>query len=138
MKNAGSGSPNKLLYTGFIGGPPSCGGGSNTDDVAIPDAGAAVTSSVVVSGCDGVGTASTSVKVDINHSYTGDLAIDLVGPSGAVFVLRKAGGVGSSAGVHETLTVNTSSETKNGTWKLRVTDVYSYDTGNIDGWSITF
>ncbi|NUT91924.1 MAG: S8 family peptidase [Saccharothrix sp.] len=139
VKNAGSGSPNKLLYTGFIGGPPAtCAGGSNTDDVAIPDTNTAVTSSITVSNCDGVGTTSTSVKVDINHSYTGDLAIDLVGPSGNAIVLRKAGGVGSSAGIHETFTVNTSSENKNGTWKLRVTDVYSYDTGTVDGWSLSF
>ncbi|MFI9818597.1 S8 family serine peptidase [Saccharothrix variisporea] len=140
VKNPGTGSPNKLLYTTAFGGgtPPVCSGGSNTDDVAIPDAGAAVSSSITVANCDGVGTASTSVKVDINHSYTGDLAIDLVGPSGNAIVLRKAGGVGSSAGVHETFTVNTSAENKNGTWKLRVTDVYAYDTGSIDGWSITF
>ncbi|MEV0681453.1 S8 family serine peptidase [Actinosynnema sp. NPDC050436] len=140
VKSPGSGSPNKLLYTGFIGdgGPSPCSGGSNTDDVAIPDAGSAVSSSVTVSGCDGAGSVSTSVKVDINHSYTGDLAIDLVGPSGNAIVLRKAGGVGSAGGVHETFTVNTGSENKNGTWKLRVTDVYSYDTGTVDGWSISF
>ncbi|GAA1339770.1 S8 family peptidase [Saccharothrix algeriensis] len=141
VKNAGANSPNRLLYTGFIGGggPEPCAGGSNADDVAIPDAGSAVTSSVSVSGCEGAGSAKTSVKVDINHSYTGDLAIDLVGPSGASFVLRKAGGVGSAGGVHETFTVDTSSEkSRNGTWKLRVTDVYSYDTGNIDGWSLSF
>ncbi|MEJ2858328.1 MULTISPECIES: S8 family serine peptidase [unclassified Saccharothrix] len=140
VKNPGTGSPNKLLYTTAFGGgtPPTCSGGSNTDDVAIPDTNTAVTSSIAVANCDGVGTTSTSVKVDINHSYTGDLSIDLVGPSGAAIVLRKAGGVGSSAGVHETFTVNTSSENKNGTWKLRVTDVYSYDTGTLDSWSITF
>ncbi|GAA1339775.1 S8 family serine peptidase [Saccharothrix algeriensis] len=141
VKNPGSGSPNKLLYTTNFGGggPEPCAGGSNADDVAIPDAGSAVTSSVSVSGCEGAGTAKTSIKVDINHSYTGDLAIDLVGPSGASFVLRKAGGVGSAGGVHETFTVDTSSEkSRNGTWKLRVTDVYSYDTGNIDNWSLSF
>ncbi|CCH33401.1 S8 family serine peptidase [Actinosynnema sp. NPDC047251] len=138
VKNAGSGSPNKLLYTGFIGDSGPCSGGSNADDVAIPDAGSAVSSSVTVTGCEGVGSASTSVKVDINHSYTGDLAIDLVGPSGNAIVLRKAGGVGSASGIHETFTVNTGPENKNGTWKLRVTDVYSYDTGNVDGWSLSF
>ncbi|MFD1151937.1 S8 family peptidase [Saccharothrix hoggarensis] len=140
VRNAGTGSPNKLLYTGFIGGgqPPVCAGGSNTDDVAIPDAGAAVTSSVVVANCDGAGSASTSVKVDIVHPYSADLAVDLVGPSGAVFSLRRAGGVGSADGIHETFTVNTSSETKNGTWKLQVKDVYTYDTGHLDAWSLAF
>ncbi|MEU4804461.1 S8 family serine peptidase [Actinosynnema sp. NPDC023587] len=141
VKNPGSGSPNKLLYTANFGGDvpnPPCSGGSNADDVVIPDAGSAVSSAVTVVGCDGVGSVSTSVKVEIDHSYSGDLAVDLVGPSGAVFVLRKSGGVGSVNGVHETFTVNTGSENRNGTWKLRVTDVYSYDTGTVDGWSITF
>ncbi|MFD1151936.1 S8 family peptidase [Saccharothrix hoggarensis] len=140
VRNPGAGSPNRLLYTASFGGgqPPVCAGGSTTDDVAIPDAGAAVTSSVVVANCDGAGSASTAVKVDIVHSYSADLAVDLVGPSGAVFSLRRPGGVGSADGIHETFTVNTSSETKNGTWKLQVKDVYTYDTGHIDGWSVTF
>ncbi|MFE2754184.1 S8 family serine peptidase [Actinosynnema sp. NPDC059335] len=139
VKKAGAESPNKLLFTGFIGGEkPACAGGSSTEDVAIPDAGEAVTSEIVVSDCDGRGTAATSVKVDIIHPYTADLAIDLVGPSGAVFALRAAGGENSADGVHETYKVDTSAENKNGTWKLRVKDSFAYDTGTIDAWSITF
>jgi subtilisin family serine protease len=141
VKNSGPGTPNKLLYTAFIGGddpnPPACEG-VNTDDVAIPDAGDAVTSEIVLSECDGRGTAATSVKVDVVHPYTADLAVELVGPSGAVFVLRKAGGESSADGIHETFKVDASAEEKNGTWKLRVKDVYTYDTGKIDGWGIAF
>jgi len=135
------GSPNRLLYTGFLNGPvdPPCSGASNSDDVSIPDNNTAITSSVTVSGCSGSGTSATSVKVDINHTYTGDLKVELVGPSGAAFVLKAAGGASSAGGIHTTYTVNTGSETaKNGTWKLRVTDVYRYDTGNIDAWTLTF
>ena len=40
--------------------------------------------------------------------------------------------------MNTTYTVNASSETANGTWKLRVQDVYSGDTGYIDGWNLTF
>ncbi|MFJ6675796.1 S8 family serine peptidase [Actinosynnema sp. NPDC091369] len=142
VTNAGANTPNKLLYTGFIGSgnpnPPACAGGSNGDDVAIPDAGEAVTSEIVVSDCDGQGTAATSVKVDIVHPYTADLAVDLIGPSGAVFVLRASGGDSSSDGIHETFKVDTSKEKKNGSWKLRVKDVYTYDTGKVDAWSIAF
>ncbi|MFD4637771.1 S8 family serine peptidase [Lentzea sp. NPDC058436] len=140
VTNPGSGSPNKLLYSGFIGGdpnPPQCGPGTNGDDVSIPDTGTAVSSSVTISGCTGNSTASATVKVDINHTYTGDLAIDLVSPSGKTYVLKKAGGASSSAGVHETYTVDLSSEARNGTWKLQVKDVYTYDTGNIDTWTLT-
>ncbi|MEV8378312.1 S8 family serine peptidase [Kribbella sp. NPDC056861] len=142
VKNPGTGSPNKLLYTGFIGGgtpePPTCAGGSSTEDAAIPDAGAAVSTSTTITGCDGNGTSTTSVKVDINHSYTGDLQVDLVGPSGAVINLRKAGGVGSPDGLHQNFTANTSGEKRNGTWKLQVKDVYRFDTGTLDGWSLNF
>jgi subtilisin family serine protease len=139
VTNPGSGSPNKLLYSGFIGGgpDPQCGPGTNGDNVSIPDDGTAVTSSVTISGCTGNSTASATVKVDIDHTYTGDLAIDLVSPSGKSYVLKKAGGASSSAGVHETYTVDLSSEARNGTWKLQVKDVYTYDTGTIDTWTLT-
>jgi serine protease len=33
--------------------------------------------------------------------------------------------------------VNAGSETANGTWKLRVQDVYSADTGTLDSWSLS-
>ncbi|MFC6092655.1 S8 family peptidase [Saccharothrix lopnurensis] len=142
VENSGSGSPNRLLHTGFIGGDdpdqPACPGGSNADDVAIPDAGEAVTSAISVTGCAGAGTAATRVEVDIAHTYTADLAVDLIAPSGEVYVLRKSGGVGSSSGIHETFSPDTSGETRNGTWKLQVKDVYTHDTGKIEGWSLTF
>ncbi|MEU4744161.1 S8 family serine peptidase [Actinosynnema sp. NPDC023658] len=142
VKNPGGSSPNKLLFSGFIGGddpkPPTCAGGSNADDVAIPDAGEAVTSTITVADCEGKGTPTTSVKVDIVHPYTADLAVDLVGPGGAVFPLRPANGENSADGIHQTFKVDTSAETKNGAWKLRVKDVNTYDTGTIDAWSIAF
>ncbi|MFC7614550.1 proprotein convertase P-domain-containing protein [Actinokineospora soli] len=59
-------------------------------------------------------------------------------PSGRAYPLHRAGGVGSAAGIHATYTVDASSETKNGTWKLRVTDVYTHDTGVVDAWTLTF
>ncbi|MEC3981176.1 S8 family peptidase [Amycolatopsis sp. H20-H5] len=141
IKNAGSGSANKLLNVSFIGGTgpaPKCGAKSNTTPVAIPDAGDAVTSSVTQDGCDGKASATLPVKVDISHTYTADLVVDLVGPSGAVYRLKKAGGVGVATGVHENYTVDASAESANGTWKLQVQDIYKFDTGSIDGLTITF
>ncbi|MEW2069946.1 S8 family serine peptidase [Streptomyces sp. NPDC007346] len=141
INNAGSGSPNKLLNVSFIGGgdpPAKCGAKSNTTRVAIPDAGAAVSSSVTQEGCEGRAPAELRVKVDISHTYTADLVVELVGPSGAVFTLKKPGGIGSSSGIHTTYTVDASSESANGTWSLRVQDVYRFDTGSIDGFTLTF
>ncbi|MGQ0840673.1 S8 family serine peptidase [Actinokineospora sp.] len=141
VTSPGSGSTNSLLYVGFIGGdpePPTCAGGTNGDDVSIPDNATAVSSSVSVTNCTGKASTATKVKVDINHTYTGDLVIDLVGPSGAVYNVKKARGASSAAGVHETFTVDASAENRNGTWKLQVTDVLSYDVGTIDTWTISF
>ncbi|MEU7476587.1 S8 family serine peptidase [Lentzea sp. NPDC042327] len=136
------GSPNKLLNISFIGGggpdPEPCAAATNGDDVSIPDTNTAVSSSVTVSNCTGKASTTTKVKVDINHPYTADLAIDLVGPSGAKYGLKKAGGASSTTGVHETYTVDASAEDRNGTWKLQVTDVWSYDSGTIDSWTLTF
>ncbi|MEV6239708.1 S8 family serine peptidase [Lentzea sp. NPDC051838] len=135
------GSPNKLLNISFIGGGPDpepCNAATNGEDVSIPDNNTAVTSSVNVSNCTGKASTATKVKVDINHPYTADLAIDLIGPSGAAYSLKKARGATSSAGVHETFTVDASQENRNGTWKLQVTDVWTYDSGTIDSWTLTF
>ncbi|MGY0234201.1 S8 family serine peptidase [Longispora urticae] len=134
VKNPGSGSPNKLLNVGGGSPPSTCAARDNGTDVAIPDAGAAVNSTVTQTGCAGKASASLPVRVDIDHTYTADLAIDLVGPSGAAHSLKKAGDVGVSTGVHTTYTVDASAEDANGTWALRVRDVYTYDTGTLDRW----
>ncbi|WP_091287873.1 S8 family serine peptidase [Amycolatopsis xylanica] len=141
LKNVGSGSPNKLLNVSFIGngGPgPKCGAKSNTTPVSIPDAGPAVTSAVTQDGCDGKASSSLPVKVDISHTYTADLVLDLVGPSGKTYRLKNSGGVGAATGVHETYAVDASGENANGTWKLSAQDVFKFDTGSIDGFTITF
>ncbi|MFK0250101.1 S8 family peptidase [Amycolatopsis azurea] len=141
VKNPGSGSLNKLLNVSFIGGggpAPKCGTKSNTTPVSIPDAGAAVTSTVTQDGCDGRASSSLPVKVDISHTYTADLVLDLIGPSGKAYRLKGSGGVGTAGGVHETYTVDASGENANGTWKLSAQDVYRFDTGSIDGFTVTF
>ncbi|GAA2808596.1 S8 family peptidase [Crossiella cryophila] len=140
VTNPGAGSPNKLLYTGFIGGgpPPRCGVKTNDEDVSIPDAGSAVGNTVVQDSCPGKASATLPVRVDIEHGYTGDLAIDLIGPSGAAYPLHQAGGVGETGGVHRSFTVDAAREDANGTWRLAVRDVYRFDTGTLTGWSITF
>ncbi|GAA2593950.1 M4 family metallopeptidase [Streptomyces lienomycini] len=109
----------------------------NTANVNIPDYGSAVTSSVTVSGRSGKAPSNLQVGVDIVHSWRGDLRIDLVAPDGSTYRLKNSG-YDPAADVHETYTVNASSETANGTWKLRVQDQGPADTGYIDAWRLTF
>ncbi|APS22452.1 MULTISPECIES: M28 family metallopeptidase [Streptomyces] len=121
-------------------GEPPTGEGvfSNTTDVAIPDAGAAVTSPVAVTGRTGNAPAALQVGVDIKHTYRGDLVVDLVAPDGSAYRLKNSSSGDSADNVIATYTVNASSEVANGSWKLRVQDVYRSDTGYIDSWKLTF
>ena len=134
-------------YSAFSGlsltGSYSAGGGgggtqtyTNGTDVAIAD-NATVESPITVSGRSGNGGSATQVAVNIVHTYKGDLKVDLVAPDGSVYVLHNRSG-GSADNINSTYTVNLWGEALNGTWKLRVNDNASGDTGYINSWSVTF
>ncbi|MFB9372049.1 M28 family metallopeptidase [Kitasatospora sp. NPDC001664] len=110
----------------------------NTADVQIPDNGAAVTSSVTVSGITGNAPATLKVSVDIKHTYRGDLVLDLVAPDGSAYRLKNSSTSDSADNVIADYTVNASSEVANGVWKLKVQDVAAQDTGYINSWKLTF
>ncbi|MFF5974520.1 M4 family metallopeptidase [Streptomyces sp. NPDC012769] len=120
------------------GGDPGTGKVFTNDaDVSIPDNGAAVTSSVTVSGVTGNAPTNLAVGVDIVHTYKGDLVVDLIAPDGSVYNLHNRSG-GSADNIVQTYTVNASTEVANGTWKLRVQDKASIDTGYINSFKLTF
>ncbi|MFG3348219.1 M4 family metallopeptidase [Streptomyces sp. NPDC048018] len=119
------------------GGNPGGKVFENTADVSIPDNGAAVTSSVTVSGVTGNAPSNLSVGVNIVHTYIGDLVVDLIAPDGSVYNLHNRAG-GSADNINQTYTVNASSEVANGVWKLRVQDKASIDTGYINSFKLTF
>lgn len=134
-------------YSSFSGvslvGDYTTGGGggaqtySNGGNYNIPNPGT-VDSPITVSGRSGNAPSNAEVAVNIVHTYRGDLQIDLVAPDGSTYRLKNSSGSDSVDNVVATYTVNLSSEALNGTWKLRVKDVYSGDTGYIDSWSLTF
>jgi serine protease len=131
-------------YTSFSGvtltGSYTAGGASQTytndTDYPINDH-STVESPITVSGRSGNAPSNTPVAVDIRHTYRGDLKVDLVAPDNTVYVLHNRTG-GSADNVIGTYTVNLSSKPRNGTWRLRVNDNASGDTGYINSWSITF
>jgi hypothetical protein len=110
---------------------------TNGTDVPVPDAGAAVTSPVTIAGCARAASSASTVEVHIVHTYRGDLVIDLVAPDGSVYPLKASSGSDGAANVDATYTRNLSSEPANGTWRLRVQDVFSQDTGTINSWTLT-
>ncbi|NYF56126.1 S8 family peptidase [Micromonospora purpureochromogenes] len=123
-----------LTVTGSGGGGCS---GSNGTDVAIPDTGATVSSSIVISGCGRNASSASTVAVNIVHTYRGDLVIDLVAPDGSAYRLKNSSLFDGADNVNATYTANLSSEVANGTWRLQVRDVYSGDTGYLNTWTLT-
>jgi Zn-dependent metalloprotease len=126
-----------------VGSRPGGGGGGgtsfeNTADVSIPDNGAAVTSSITVSGRTGNAPTNLAVAVDIVHTWRGDLVIDLVAPDGSTYRLKNFSSSDSADNVNATYTVDASSEVANGAWKLKVQDQAAQDTGYINSWKLTF
>ncbi|MFC7616595.1 S8 family serine peptidase [Actinokineospora soli] len=134
--SAGGSGSTTFTWTITTGGT-SCATLTNAGDVAIPDAGAAVTSTITVAGCAGNASASSRVEVHIKHTWRGDLVVDLVAPDGSAYRLKNSSSSDSADNVDQTYTVNLSAEARNGAWKLRVQDVASLDTGYIDTWSLT-
>ncbi|WP_177213951.1 S8 family peptidase [Streptomyces radiopugnans] len=119
--------------------PPAGDTYTNGTNVAIPDSNTTgVTSPIAVSGRSGNAPADLQVAVDIKHTYRGDLVVELVAPDGRYATLKQSSASDSADNVIATYTVDASSVLANGTWKLRVKDVYSGDTGYIDSWSLTF
>ncbi|HET8661998.1 MAG TPA: proprotein convertase P-domain-containing protein [Micromonosporaceae bacterium] len=115
------------------GGTPPCTG-TNGTDVQIPDL-STVTSTIAISGCSGNASASSTVPVNIVHTYIGDLVVTLVAPDGSTYVLHNRAG-GSTDNINQTYTVNLSSEVRNGTWTLRVQDAAAADVGYINSWTV--
>ena len=111
--------------------------GTNATDVTIPDAGSAVYSDIALV-CARAASSTSTVAVNIVHTYRGDLVIDLVAPDGSTYRLKNSSSSDSTDNVSTTYTANLSSETSaTGTWRLKVQDVYSADTGYINTWTLT-
>ncbi|PWI11834.1 serine protease [Streptomyces sp. NWU339] len=137
--NPGSGSPNLLLNVGEGGTtpPPTGDRFENTTDYTINDL-STVESPITVSGVSGNAPSDLAVDVDITHTYIGDLQVQLIAPDGTAYTLKSYGTGGSADDINTTYTVDASSETANGTWKLRVSDRSWWDTGRLNGWALQF
>nr|WP_020519054.1 M14 family zinc carboxypeptidase [Catelliglobosispora koreensis] len=126
-----SGSASFTWTVNAVGGTCT---GTNATDVSIPD-NTTVYSNITISGCAGNAATNATVEVHIVHTYRGDLVVSLMAPDGSAYVLLNRSG-GSADNIDQTFTVNVSSEVANGTWRLRVQDAASIDTGYINSWTL--
>ncbi|HEY0700165.1 MAG TPA: choice-of-anchor B family protein [Micromonospora sp.] len=126
-----------VLRPNLIAPPPPGPRFTNADNVTIAD-NTTVESPVTVSGVAGNAPAALQVNVDIKHTYRGDLVLSLVAPDGTVHLLEDFTNSDSADNVLKTYTVDASAEVADGTWRLRVQDVATADTGYVDSWSLQF
>ncbi|MCZ7433451.1 M14 family zinc carboxypeptidase [Streptomyces sp. WMMC1477] len=124
-------------YGGGSTPPPSDCSVTNGTNLSIPDNGSAVTSSIQVSGCGGTASSTSTVEVHVEHTWRGDLVVDLIAPDGSTYPLKSASGSDSADDIHQTYTVDLSGEARDGTWKLRLQDTARYDTGYLDTWTLS-
>jgi subtilisin family serine protease len=124
-----------------MGNGTGCAGG-NVDDLAIPDHDfddpeiQTVDSPVTISGCARNASAAATIEVHIVHSFRGDLVVDLVAPDATIYRLHDSGS-DSRADLNASYRLNLSSESANGTWKLRIGDAGFFDVGYLDRWALT-
>jgi subtilisin family serine protease len=166
VTGAGTGSPNLLLYTGVTpviatptpapvatpaptptSAPTSaapttsapavtgCPVFTSTADVAIKDL-TTVSSSQTVVGCAGTGSRASTVSVSVKHGHRGSLAITLVAPDLRTFALKTVTASDSTDDLNVTYGINTSTISRNGTWKLKITDSSTGTTGYLDAWTL--
>ncbi|MBO4207083.1 S8 family peptidase [Micromonospora echinofusca] len=133
VTGAGSTGTKTASYSLTVNGPAGCSA-TNGTDVTIAD-NATVESSITVSGCTGNAGSASTVAVNIVHTYIGDLVVTLVAPDGTAYTLHNRTG-SSTDNINQTYTVNLSGEVANGTWKLRVQDAASGDTGYLNSWTL--
>ncbi|PLX00909.1 MAG: hypothetical protein C0594_15050 [Marinilabiliales bacterium] len=134
---------------------------SNTTEYGIPDnSTTGVMSPITVAQSTSLASNLISVEVNIEHTYVGDLTLDLIAPNGSSILLSMENG-GTGDGYTGTIFTQTASEyissgsapfsgeylpegsfgsltgSAEGTWNLKVTDGANYDTGSILNWSLT-
>jgi hypothetical protein len=160
VTSAGSGSPNKLLYTAGlvtapapttpvtapttpvtapttpVTAPVACAAATNGTDMFIADR-ATVSSKVTIANCTGKAAKTSTVKVSVRHADRGDLRIDLIAPDGTAYKLKSSISGDNVTNLSATYVVDLSTETRNGIWTLKVQDVFFGDTGSLDTWTLT-
>lgn len=114
-----------------------------TANTAIPDNNTTgITSTINVAATGTV--ASLSVRVDITHTYQGDLEVALIGPDNTTVLLhnRTGGSTDNIRTVYADLTAPAQAlsafngKATNGTWRLRVRDLAAADVGTLVFWEL--
>ena len=114
---------------------------SSAPGAAIPDNTAGGVEDAL-SFVDSALVSAVTVRVDITHSYRGDLRVSLVSPSGTIVILHNRNGGGTDNLSGEFDVSNTpgltafAGEQLRGDWTLRVEDLAAADLGSLQSWEM--
>ncbi len=127
-----------IAVTPLPGGPLVIGEEPGTP---IPDNDVAGITRTLACGVDGT-VASIEVKVEITHTYVGDLEVSLTSPAGTQVALHSRTG-GSDDNLFRTYTVTSLpalsafvGQSMRGDWTLKVADRAGQDIGKLARWSV--
>lgn len=112
---------------------PSCGADA-APGAAIADF-RHVVSTATVEGCEANASATSTIDVDIDHTYRGDLDGWLKAPSGTWYPVFSRSG-GEADNIKESFTLDLSKEKANGEWTFFVRDSGRGDTGTLNSWAL--
>lgn len=78
------------------------------------------------------------VRITSNHSYYGDLQVELTSPDGTTSILMQnvEGGFAGQYSEWQTMSVQHWGERSTGIWRLKVSDRLELDTGNLQTWEL--
>jgi hypothetical protein len=96
---------------------------------------ATISSSIASNYNNSAGT--MTVHVDIKHTDSNDLSINLIAPNNQIFTIKNKNRTTVSQNYIQTLDFTVPAGITNGLWKLEVQDSAKLDTGYIDSWEIT-
>jgi subtilisin-like proprotein convertase family protein len=116
-----------------------------TANTAIPDNNTTGITSTITVPATGTVT-NIRVRVDITHTFKGDLEVSLIGPDNTTVLLHNR--TGSSTDNIQTVFADLTAPAQaltafngkaiNGAWKLKVRDLAATDTGTLNFWEISF
>ncbi len=139
LVNADAAITSAKSYTSALGTYTNGGWtSSGTISTSIPDVSSTGASSTI-SYSTALTIEAVQISVDITHTYTGDIAIEITSPSGTKSILLNIlNGFGTSNNMTDMVLASNAfyGETSTGNWTIKIIDGYTGDTGTLNSWQI--
>lgn len=124
-----------------IGPPDACSeetfAGVNNDGVFIPDNDLIGITTAIEADTTCVVVDTVQIRVDITHTFRGDIALGLTSPAGDTVLVLAPDSQDSADDIHLAFNVDIAAgQSASGQWLLTVVDNFEQDFGTLDRWSI--